>query len=69
MVNKKIAERFPSHPEYVQECMREAEASMNHLALERGRTVSAPPRLSAVAEATFSSDLLELTFTAPTRSI
>lgn len=69
VVSKAIAEGLKSNPDHVQECVREAEASMNVVALERKRVVSAVPRLVQVSDSSFGKDLVELRFQAPTRAV
>ena len=69
LVSKAIAEGFKRNPQHVQECLREAEASMNVVALERRRIVSAVPRLHEVRGSSVGRDLVELTFRAPTRAV
>lgn len=68
IVTKAIAEGFQAHPEHVEECVREAEATMNVEALKRRRMVSERPRLVDIGQSTFGDDLLELTFHAQTIS-
>lgn len=69
LVNKTIAAGLKSNPAHVAECIREAEASMNVVALERKRIVNGTPRLHDVRESALSKDCVELTFRAPTRAI
>lgn len=69
LVNKAIAEGLKANPDHVQECLREAEAAMNVVALERKRIVNGTPRLHDVRESALSKDHVELTFRAPTRAI
>lgn len=64
LVTKQIAEGLPRNPEWVRKCMAEAEASMNELARERGRHVSAPPRFADSRDTRLG--YVELLFTAPT---
>ena len=68
VVSKAIAEGLKSHPEHVQECIREAEASMNVVALGRKRVVAAMPRLVDVRDSSLGRDLVEIRFQAPTRA-
>lgn len=69
LVNKTIAAGLKANPEHVAECLREAEATMNTQALERHRVVNGTPRLHDVRNSAISTDLVELTFHAPTRPI
>jgi len=69
LVNKVIAAGLKSNPSHVSECLREAEATMNTIALERKRIVNGTPRLHDVRESALSKDCVELTFRAPTRAI
>jgi len=69
LVNKTIAAGLKSNPEHVAECIREAEAAMNVIALGRKRIVNGTPRLHEVRESALSKDCVELTFRAPTRAI
>ena len=69
LVNKAIAAGLKSNPEHVAECIREAEAAMNVIALGRKRIVNGTPRLHEVRESALSKDCVELTFRAPTRAI
>ena len=69
LVNKTIAAGLKSNPAHVAECIREAEASMNVVALERKRIVNGIPRLHEVRESALRKDCVELTFRAPTRAI
>lgn len=69
LVNKAIAAGLKANPDHVAECLREAEASMNMLALKRGRMVNGTPRLHDVRDSAITKDCVELTFRAPTRAI
>jgi len=69
LVTKTIAAGLKANPEHVQECLREAEATMNTEALKRKRIVSGTPRLHEVRDSSFGKDLVELRFHAPTRAI
>lgn len=69
LVTKAIAAGLKANPEHVQECIREAEASMNTVALKRGRIVNGTPRLHSVEGSAISNDHVELTFRAPTRAV
>lgn len=64
LVTKAIAEGLPSNPEWLRECMRSAETSMNELAGERGRRTCQPPRFIDARDTRLG--YVELTFTAPT---
>lgn len=66
LVTKTIAEALPSRPEWVKKCMDEAAVSMNELAAERHRHISAPPRLADARDTRLG--YVELTFTAPTEA-
>lgn len=68
-VTKAVADCFPSNPAHVEECVREAEATMNVEALKRKRVVSARPRLVSIEQSALGADLLELLFHAPTRAV
>jgi len=69
LVTKAIAANLKANPDHVQECIREAEATMNTMALQRKRVVSGTPRLHEVRSSALSNELVELTFRAPTRAI
>jgi len=69
LVNKTIAAGLKSNPSHVTECLREAEAAMNVVALARKRIVNGTPRLHEVRQSALSKDSVELTFRAPTRAI
>jgi hypothetical protein len=69
LVNKTIAAGLKANPDHVAECLREAEATMNTVALERHRIVNGTPRLHDVRNSAIGTDLVELTFHAPTRAI
>lgn len=69
LVTKTIAAGLKANPGHVQECIREAEASMNAVALKRGRMVNGVPRLHSVDNSAISNDHVELTFRAPTRAV
>jgi hypothetical protein len=69
LVNKAIAAGLKANPAHVAECLREAEDTMNTVALARHRIVNGTPRLHDVRNSSISKDLVELTFRAPTRSI
>lgn len=69
LVNKTIAAGLKANPDHVQECLREAEATMNMVALKRGRMVNGAPRLYDVRDSALAKDCVELTFRAPTRAI
>jgi len=69
LVNKAIASGLKANPDHVAECIREAEAAMNVVALERRRIVNGIPRLYDVRDSALSKDSVELTFRAPTRVI
>jgi hypothetical protein len=69
LVNKTIASGLKANPDHVAECIREAEAAMNVVALERRRIVNGIPRLYGVRDSALSKDSVELTFRAPTRAI
>lgn len=64
LVTKKVADSLSSRPDWVRECMTEAERSMSELARERGRHVAAPPRYVNARDTRLG--YVELTFTAPT---
>lgn len=66
LVTKTIAEALPSRPEWAKKCMDEAAASMNELAAERHRHISAPPQLLDARDTRLG--YVELTFTAPTEA-
>ena len=68
LVSKAVAEGLKSNPDHVQECIREAEASMNVVALGRKRIVAAMPRLIDVRDSSLGKGLVELRFQAPTRA-
>lgn len=69
LVTKTIAAGLKANPDHVQECVREAEAAMNMVALKRGRMVNGVPRLHGVDGSAISGEHVELTFRAPTRAI
>lgn len=69
LVTKAIAAGLKANPAHVAECLREAEATMNTVALKRGRMVNGTPRLYEVANSAISNDHVELTFRAPTRAV
>jgi hypothetical protein len=69
LVSKAIAAGLKANPAHVAECIREAEASMNVIALERRRMVAGTPRLHDVRNSALSNEHVELTFRAPTRTI
>jgi hypothetical protein len=69
LVTKTIAAGLKANPEHVHECIREAEAAMNVIALERRRIVNGTPRLHDVRNSAISNEHVELTFRAPTRTI
>lgn len=69
LVTKTIAAGLKANPAHVQECVREAEATMNTVALTRGRMVNGVPRLHSVDNSAISNEHVELTFRAPTRAI
>ena len=69
LVHKTIASGLKANPEHVAECIREAEATMNVIALERRRIVNGAPRLHDVRSSAISAEHVELTFRAPTRAI
>lgn len=66
LVTKAIAEALPSRPDWTKKCMDEAAASMNELAAERHRHISAPPQLSDARDTRLG--YVELIFVAPTEA-
>lgn len=64
LVTKDIAEALPSRPDFVKKCMDEAATSMNELAAERHRHITAPPQLSDARDTQLG--YVELTFFAET---
>jgi len=69
LVTKTIAAGLKANPAHVQECLREAEATMNTEALKRRRIVNGTPRLYEVRNSAISADHVELMFRAPTRAV
>jgi len=69
LVTKAIAAGLKANPAHVHECIREAEATMNVVALQRKRIVNGTPRLHEVANSAISAEHVEMTFRAPTRAI
>ena len=66
LVTKAIAEALPSRPDWMRECATQAESSMNELAAERQRHVSARPQFADARDTQLG--YVELTFTAPTEA-
>lgn len=64
LVTKTIAEGLPSRPDWVKECMDQAASSMNELAAERHRHITAPPQLADARDTRLG--YVELTFFADT---
>lgn len=64
LVTKTIAEGLPSRPDWTKKCMDEAAASMNELAAERHRHITAPPQLADARDTRLG--YVELTFFAET---
>lgn len=64
LVTKAIAEALPARPEWMRECVTQAESSMNELAAERHRHVSGRPQFADARDTRLG--YVELTFTAPT---
>lgn len=64
LVTKQIAEALPSRPDYVKRCMDSAAESMNELAAERHRHITAPPQLADARDTRLG--YVELTFFAET---
>lgn len=60
MVSKEIAESFPSRKDRVEECARQAAATLTELAAERSRHLSARPALVDMRDTQLG--FVELTF-------
>ena len=66
LVTKEIAEALPSRPDWMRECVTQAESSMNEIASERHRHVSARPEFTDARDTRLG--YVELTFVAPTEA-
>ena len=64
LVTKAVAQALPSRPEWVRECMDQAEVAMNELAAKRHRHISTPPQLADARDT--SLGFVELVFFADT---